>query len=147
MPDELNSDRAVTLDCDLAGEHAREQRQVAALKGRLEIGGCGGRAPAITDSVLAAREAFGIAIAVVRNDRITGGFAGCEPGVVDRIGDARPFDAHRSIAAACVGRALAPGLAAFEVGQYVRIGPAERSLLGPAVIVAPVAARVAGHVD
>ena len=144
---QLNPGGALTLDQNLAGEHARHQRQVAAAKRRFEIGGRRRRAPSVADCVLALGEAFGVARAVVLDDAIAGRLAGLEPGVIDRIGDARPFDADRPIAAAQAGRAVDPGLGAFEVRQHVRVGPAERALLRPAVVVALIAARIPGDVD
>jgi len=145
--DELDADGAPVLDQHARRMHFRLQRQVFSLQGRLEICGRGRGAATVADGVLAARKAFGVARAVVRDLGIARGPARLDPGVIDRIELARPFDADRTIAAANVALAFGPGLQPFEVGNHIRIGPAARALLRPTVVVAAVAARETGDVD
>ena len=84
---------------------------------------------------------------VVFGHREARGLGGVEPGVVDGIGGLGEFGADRPVAAAPrIGAAL-PGLATPEIGQHVGIGPAARTLLRPAVVVAAIAAGIGHHVD
>ena len=105
------------------------------------------RAPAVANGVLAAAETFLLLAVVIRRERIAAGLGGREPGVVERVFGPGEFGAERSFAAAPSVGAVFPGLAAAEIGQHVRIGPAARALLRPAVVVAGIAARIGHDVD
>ena len=75
-------------------------REVAAAARRFQVGGCGGRAVAVADGVLAATEAFLLFAVVVLGHRQAGLPGGDEPGVVDRILGLGELRTNRAIAAA-----------------------------------------------
>ena len=96
---------------------------------------------------MAAAEAFLLPAIIVVGHGEARGLGGVEPGVVDGIGGLRELGADRPCSAAPRICAALPGLAAFEIREHVGIGPAERTLLRPAVVVAAIAAGIGHHVD
>ena len=146
-PHELDPDRARALDQHAGDVDAGLDLEVAPSPRRPQIGPRRGGAPAVPDRVLAAPEAFLMRPVVVGIARKPGRRAGLHPGLEQRIGRPRKLGAERAAAAAPGVLAALPGLAALEIGQHVRIGPAARALLRPAVVVGAMAARIGHHVD
>ncbi len=122
-------------------------RQIGAPAHRPEIGACRRRAIAVADGVLTAPEAFLPRAVVVVGHRQARCRGSLEPGVVERITGPCEFGADRPRAAAPAILAAVPGFAAFEVRQHIGVGPAARTLLRPAVVVAAMAAGIGHHVD
>ncbi len=145
--DEFDAGRARTAQQHAGRLRARLDREVAAIARGLEERIGGRRAPAVPDGVLALAETFRARAVVIGCLGNAGRHAGVDPGLIERVARLRPLRAERARAAAIFVLAALPGLAPFEIGQHVRIGPAARALLGPAVIIAAVAARIGHHVD
>src|SRR3954463_2483797 len=102
---------------------------------------------AVADGILAAAEDPSRARVVIFRGRQTGYPRGFEPGGEHRVGGLGPLHADVAILAAIFALAVLPALDALEVGQHVRIGPAERALLSPTVVVGGIAAGERHHVD
>ena len=105
-------------------------------------------APAVLDGLLDPPEALGgdaVEILVLAEaDRL----ARLSPGVEQRIEASAPAHIDLARAAAIGVLTLAPGLAPLEIGQHLPIGPALGALVArPAVVVAPVAARIGHDID
>jgi len=96
---------------------------------------------------LAAAKAFLLLAVVIVGHGKASRQGGLHPGVVERIGGFCVLGADRPRCAAPRILAAFPSLAALEVGQHVGIGPAARTLLRPAIVVAAMAARISHHVD
>src|SRR5579883_1667524 len=89
----------------------------------------------IADRILAAAETFLARAVVVRIARKAGGRSGFDPGFEQRVARLGILGAERPCAAAPGILTALPGLAAAEIGQHLRIGPAAGALLRPAVII------------
>ncbi len=124
------------LDAQVLARHRRPQERRG-----------GGGAPAVADGILAAPESLLGGGVVVRRIRDAGRLGGLDPCRVQRIGGSGEFGTERAGAPAPGVFAAREGFAAPEIGQHVRIGPAGRALLRPAVEIGRITARVGHHVD
>ena len=138
--------RARSLHGDAQRMRLDVDPQVAAAAYGLEEGIGGRRAAPVSDRVLAAPEAFAAGAVVVRRHGELRGLGGLDPGRKERIVGLGPFSAQWPVAAAVGALAADPCLAAFEVRQDLRIGPALRAVARPAVVIAAMAPRVGHHV-
>src|SRR6185437_11868738 len=107
----------------------------------------GGRAVAVADGVLAATKSLLLLAVIVGRQWIAARRRSREPGVVERVLGLGEFGAQRAGIAAPGILAVLPGLATPEIRQHVRVGPAARALLRPAIVVAGITARVGHDVD
>ena len=146
-PHQLDPDRARPLDQHAGRMRAGLHLQVGPPPRRPQIGPRRRRAPAVPDGVLAAAEALLVRAVVVGIARKAGGRAGLHPGIEQRVGGLGELRAERAAAAAPGILAALPAFAALEIRQHVRIGPAARAVLRPAVVIGAIAARIGHHVD
>jgi hypothetical protein len=135
------------LDDDPRHQRAGLDAQVLARHRRPQKGRGGGGAPAVADGVLAAPESLLAGGVVVLRVRNAAGLGGLDPGRVERVCGPGEFRAERTGAAAPGVFAPREGLAPLEIGQHVRIGPAGRTLLRPAIEIGRIAARIGHHID
>ncbi len=145
--DELDAGGTCAPHQDAGGKDTGTDREIGAPARRLEIGGCGGGAIAVANGVLAASEAFLPHSIVVIGHGQARGRGRLEPGVVERIAGLGELGADRPRIAAPPILSALPGFATFEVGKHVGVGPAARTFLRPAVVVAAMAAGICHHVD
>ncbi len=145
--DEFDAACARALHQHACRLRARMHLEIGALAGRLEIGSRGRGAIAVADGILAAPESLLLLAVVIVAHRQAGRAGSLQPGVVERIAGLCELGADRAGSAAPPIGAALPGLAAPEIGQHVGIGPAARTLLRPAVIIAAVAAGIGHHID
>ena len=147
-PAVFDADRAAALD-----QHPRHQRaglhgEVAARHRRAQIGDRRAAALAVADGVLVAADAV-----VLRPVEVVVPFQArplrrLDIGIDQRLLERGEAHAERAVGAAIGTCAALPGLLLAEVGQRMRVGPARQVvLLGPAVVVAAVAARIGHGVD
>ena len=138
---------ALALHGDARDMGAHLDREILPLHRRMQIADRGRAALAVADGILAAAEALARAAVVVVGDRQAGHARGFEPGGEHRVRGLGPLHADVAAGAAILALAVLPALDALEVGQHVRIGPAERALLRPAVVVGRIAAGEGHDVD
>ncbi|MNE33763.1 hypothetical protein D3C80_1274500 [compost metagenome] len=143
---DLDTDRAAVLDDDLAGETV-DQRDVAALQRRFQIGIGGGPAAAMMDRLLHQPETLLLGAVIVVGQLETGLRAGLNEGVEQRIVDRAALHMQRPIRAAPALLAAMAVFHALEVRQHIRIGPAMRAELLPAVKILGMATHVNEAVD
>ena len=145
--DKFNAFRPGAFEQHTRGVRVGRNGEIFAAPRRLEKRIRGRRTPAVANCVLAAAEALLLFAVVVGRHRIAAGLGGFEPGLVERVLGLGELGAERSLTAAIRVGTVLPGFAAPEIGQHVRIGPAARTLLRPAVVVASIAARIGHDVD
>ena len=139
--------RAAVHEIDPADQRAVDDREVGPLYRRAQV--TLGRRPAFAGPAGAvhARQAFLLMAVHVLGHRIAGLPPGLDPGRIERMIETAGGHVQRTLAAVVGVRALFVGLRLAEVRQQVAIVPAGQALLGPAVVVARVAAHVGHAVD
>src|SRR5690606_21463443 len=143
---DLDAGGALILD-DHPPREAVDEAHILTLQGRTQISVGGGPAPAVVDGLLHRAETF-LPGAVIVLRRLEAGLpSGLDEGGVERVALRAAPHVQRSVVAAPAVLAALRVFHALEIGQYVGVAPARRSLLGPVVEVAGVAAHIDHAVD
>ena len=146
-PDDLDPARSTAFDDDARGDRLRQQFEIAAPPGRLDVSHRGAGAAAVGDVGVEPAKALGhIGIEVVHH-REPGLAGGREECLADRQIKPRRLYRYRAAVAMPLAGAAGVGFGFLEVGQHLIEGPPMAPKLRPLVVFERVAAQIQHAVD